>query len=384
MKKLAALLSFAGTAAIADVAPAPPTSGLCPQALKAVPAMTQCRETAAGAIIGTDAAAVQAAAIGAGEGEARFRVYFNRAVPSYVVSFTTDPAIFGPLREAGFKIVQPWLDAQTKAAAMDQSLRRGVLKAVEGKNMTPEQIDALVEQARSKLPQVSAVKDQDNDTSALAHELGHQWFMEAFWPSRKVGKSGHYGGPAPDWMDELAAVLHESDQMAADRRRQFGAVYLQQPSRKFLADVEADEITNLETFLTREHPANRGARAAVERMKQETGKSSGVLVMTGAEAEALSRDGVMFYLQSRVFADFVIERTGNARVFAEIAAADAQGLKFPAWLAKNGRRLNLASSVAQLQKQWEAWLEVKFRAEARGTGEACTPGAELRYALKSL
>jgi hypothetical protein len=360
MKKAVLLFGIAGTAAMAAAPPSVRNSDACAAALKAMPAITECQETANGVVVGTHAGAVKAAARGASEGERRFRAYFDRPVPRYAVAFNADFIASNALRQAGFKVVKPWLDTESKAAAIDQSVRRAVLKAVEGKNMTPEQIDAMVAQAKSKVPQASAAKVEDTDAGALAHELGHQWFMAAFWPGQNVGKSGHYAGPAPDWLDELAAVLHESDQMAADRRRQFRMVYLQEPNRKMLPDVRLDGLMDLVTYLTREHPLNRAARDFRDKMKQESGQTSGVLLMTGVEAQGAAQSSLMFYLQSRIFADFLLERTGNQRLFSDIAAADARGLNFRGWLAKNGSKNKLPASFPELQKLWQTWVKASY------------------------
>ena len=366
MPKPIAVLFIAGTALTAGHALAAEPSDLCVSALKAVAAATECRRTPGGAVIGKNAAAVNAVAEAAAEGEKKFEAFFNRPVPRYAVSFFVgDQSASAALRLADFNIVLPWLDPESKSAAIDQSVRRAVLKAVEGKNMASEQVEALVAQAKSKMPDISTAKAADTDAGAVAHELGHQWFMKSFWPGRSVGKLGHYGGPAPDWLDELAAVLHENDQLTADRRRQFKAVYLQQPDRKVFLDITADDLTDLQKYLSREHPANKGVRDALTKMKQADGSKrspDGVYILAGAEAAAVSRDGLMFYLQSRAFADFMIERTGNPRIFAEIAAADASGVKFARWLAKSGKKYKLATSVSLLEKQWQAWLKSNHNA----------------------
>lgn len=43
---------------------------------------------------------------------------------------------------------------------------------------------------------------------------------QAFWPTKDQGEAGvsHYGGPGPDWLDEMAAILSE-DAPTTDRRR---------------------------------------------------------------------------------------------------------------------------------------------------------------------
>ena len=364
MPKPIAVLFIAGTALTAGHALAAEPSDLCVSALKAVPAATECRRTPGGAVIGKNAAAVNAVAEAAAEGEKKFQAFFNRPVPRYAVSFFVgDQSASAALRLADFNVVLPWLDPESKSAAIDQSVRRAVLKAVEGKNMASEQVEALVAQAKSKMPDISAAKAADTDAGAVAHELGHQWFIRSFWPGQSVGKLGGYGGPAPDWLDELAAVLHENDQLTADRRRQFKAVYLQQPDRKVLLDITTNYLADLQTYLRREHPAHKGVKDAIAKMKQADGSKrspDSVTVLTGAEASALSKDGLMFYLQSRAFADFMIERTRNLRIFAEIAAADANGVSFPRWLAKSGSKYKLAASVPLLEKQWRVWLKTNY------------------------
>lgn len=297
MKRTGTLL-LSTVASLLGNASALASSGLCTSAMKAVPAATECRETSAGAVIGQHSAAVEATAKAAEEGEKRFVAHFNRAVPQYVVTSLMEGAVQAALRQAGFKVVLQWLDPQAKAAAMDTSIRRAVLKAVEGKNMTAQQIDQIVAQALSS--------SKDNDAGVVVHELGHLWFMEAYWPAQNTGLKGHYGGPAPDWLDELAAVLHEPDQMAADRRDQFKTVRLQQPGRSLLPDVTLARLTDLNFYLTREHPEYRQSLELVEKFKKANGGklSAGVLVLSGAEAQSdASQEGIMFYLQSRVFAD---------------------------------------------------------------------------------
>ena len=63
------------------------------------------------------------------------------------------------------------------------------------------------------------------DAGVLPHEIGHGWYVELFWPGAVQDRSGHYGGPGPDWLDETAAILMETEAFAADRRRQFEQIY---------------------------------------------------------------------------------------------------------------------------------------------------------------
>ena len=364
MRKRIALISIAGVAFIASHASAAQSSGLCAAAVKAVPIATECRETAGGVVIGKNAADVEAVARAAAEGERKFQAFFNRPVPRYAVSFFVgNDTVSKALRAADFGVVQPWFDPEAKSAAMDQSVRRAVLKAAEGKNLDTAQIEAMVAQAKAKMPQVSAATAAATDAGAVAHELGHQWFIKSFSTGQAVGNLGHYGGPAPDWLDELAAVLHENDELTANRRLQFEEIYRQLPDRKALPDTTRDDLIDLQKYLSREHPANKSVREALSKIRQANGgkqKSGGMTILAGAEALAVSRDGLIFYLQSRAFADFMIERSGSPHIFAEIAAADANGVTFPRWLAESGRTYKLVGTVPLLEKQWQTWLKAKY------------------------
>jgi len=52
---------------------------------------------------------------------------------------------------------------------------------------------------------------------ALRHEIGHDLFIRHLVPS---SKRDQYGGDAPDWLDEMAAVAFEGAEVTAIRRRE--------------------------------------------------------------------------------------------------------------------------------------------------------------------
>lgn len=66
--------------------------------------------------------------------------------------------------------------------------------------------------------------------------------------------------------------------------------------------------------------------------------------------------GIRFYTQSRAVADFLIHRSGNPRILAEISAAVSSGRSMREWLAANGSRARLGGSPAELQQLWEQWV----------------------------
>ena len=78
---------------------------------------------------------------------------------------------------------------------------------------------------------------------SLGHELGPNWFINAFWPDIHGRSYGiHYAGPVDDWLDEAAAICLETWEMTASRY-------------KNLADHRtAGRVIPLEEFFAMEHP----------------------------------------------------------------------------------------------------------------------------------
>lgn len=77
-----------------------------------------------------------------------------------------------------------------------------------------------------------------------------------------------------------------------------------------------------------------------------------------ADPEAL-RAGLPFYIQARAFTDFLMENSGHPKIIGEIATALRGGGSFEQWLAANGERHRLPSSLAALTAEWGAWLKGK-------------------------
>ena len=207
--------------------------------------------------------------------------------------------------------------------------------------------EAAVAQALTKLTaQATPGSDDVRDRTALPHELGHLWFIRTYWPDRSAA-GGHYGGPAPDWFDEVAAVLMEDDASGTARRDQFAATLA--GTRGTVE--ERDRLLDLQSYLSTEHPALPGVRATAGDVRPGGG---GVRVLTGPEAQKIAADGLFFYLQSRRFADYLIERTGNPAVFGRVADAIAAGGSFADWLSVSGYPA-LPTTLDGLAADWRAW-----------------------------
>ena len=268
-------------------------------------------------------------------------------VPSYAVVEMVDQSVDLRLDAAldarGVKWRLPWLSEAATSEAYRASIERAVTAKAQTMGLGAEQTaalarSALAQQADRFAPEALRAKE----ASALPHELGHGWLTKVFWPRAVAGSSDHYGGPAPDWLDETAAILMEDDALATSRRRQFTAIY-----RGPDAAARA-RLIDLSPFLSGGHPALPKIDLA--------GATAGVRVLTGAEAAGIVAAAGGFYLQARVFTDYVLARSGQPDAFRSAADAFASGKTLADWLANNGARLHLPTTIAAVQADWEAWL----------------------------
>lgn len=333
---------------------APHSSGpLCARALSAAPDLS-CAEAGRGVALAATPEEAERLAGYARAGEARFSAHFARDIAHYVVISTPPVPQRAALSAAGFTHVLPW----PAPRAFDEAARRGVEQGTRrfaaSQNMTPTQTDEVVARALSQIPDARA--QAALDAGMVPHELGHLWFARAFWPERPstdVDAPRHYGGPGPDWLDEAAAVVLEDESTAAQRRDQFRAL-MRGETVPAVGPVDGRALLlDLPGLLSREHP---GLARAVT-VAPEVAASGGVGVSftpagAGPRPAALER---VFYIQTRVFADHLIQTSGRPTILADIAQGLASGRDFETWLASEGAALGLPTSVTDLQKGWNAY-----------------------------
>ena len=112
-------------------------------------------------------------------------------------------------------------------------------------------------------------------------------------------------------------------------------------------------LLDLPGLLTRDHPGLARAVAVAP----EVAASGGVGVSftpagAGPRPAAMER---VFYIQARVFADYLIQKSGRPTILADIAQGMAGGVSFEVWLAAKGGDFGLPASVRDLQKDWVAF-----------------------------
>ncbi|MET1112922.1 MAG: hypothetical protein ABWX67_15505 [Allosphingosinicella sp.] len=190
-----------------------------------------------------------------------------------------------------------------------------------------------------------------SSSHVLRHEIGHDLFIRYLAPS---SMNDQYGGDAPDWLDEMAAVAFESP--------------VQTESRRFLAARYAREATliPLGRFLTMTHP---------EFASRPPPDASGRAVRIRL---ASTEDTPRFYVMCRAFYDFLVDRTKSPSIVAELAAAFRAGEPLDRWILDRSGQGGRKGDLGALNAEFLAWIASDKRygaAEAKGEGVATSLAA---------
>jgi hypothetical protein len=250
----------------------------------------------------------------------------------------------------------PWISAADRLKLVESAISN---QAEAQTNSLPVQVlEAARQQMLSQANETATTESKAKEAGALAHELSHLWFMARFKKEGEVAWGHAYGGWAPDWLDETAAVLLENDTLKDIRRSRF-------------YKLDADQRFPLSEFLVMDHPGAKavdksGLRNAKDQRLEApnlTGKGTEIVssmrVLTGDEAEAFRKASggdrsANFYAQVLIFSEYLIARAGSNAVFPDIAAQLAAGKSISGWLADN--RFSLPRTVSELEADWAMWI----------------------------
>ena len=296
-------------------------------------------------------------------GKTKFEKLFGRTAARYaIIEISSDRLTedrHTALRNAGFAVVLPWLSPEAYQKQVETSVRQTVESRLIESGM-PESarqaaVAAALAQAKSQIsPDAAAQRDR----IAIPHELGHMWLIQAFWPDKTVNGVGHYGGPGPDWLDEMAAVLMEPAESAKRRTELFTERYRAIRLDMRQGRAPTDSLLDLDGYFSTVHPAANAARELVSKGGSDpAGGGMTVRVLTGEEAKRFAGDGIRFYLQSLLVSEYIVDRSGDLAVIGRIATAVANGQSFPDWLSKNTKKSVLPMSLDAKQADWLDWLE---------------------------
>ena len=312
----------------------------------------RCEPADGGAVIGGAARATEYAQVFP-RAFATFAKYFapSEQKVALVVQPEVSPELTAALAADGYRPL-PWIDNQTKAAM----LRDSIVAQVEAQTASlPEaQRAAVVQQALAKAEGAApAHADPEMEDGAIAHEIGHLLFNRYFDgpETGSADRSTRYGSSAPDWLDEAAAVALEND--AQTRSRYVAAREAYNADGTVLAFP-------LDTYLSMDHPLLQSAQA----LKTLKRGSTGAVMLSGDEADAfLEASGgnpAVFYRQTRMFIDYLMETSGDPRILYAIAEAYRDGSDLSGWLARSGGENGLPETLEALETEFEAWAKAKL------------------------
>ncbi|MEE4303880.1 MAG: hypothetical protein V2J19_06955 [Wenzhouxiangella sp.] len=278
---------------------------------------------------------------------AAFERHFGVLAPRGVVIDVAHARHAPALKKAGAAWVLPWRfeEADEAAVARAETIRAQVRAqlASGGREPDPAQVEALVERALAQLGEAGAVEASSLEPKAIRHEIAHLLFMHAVWPS-SAGRGEQYGGDAPDWLDEAAAVVAESADMTEARRQAFREL------------ARSGRTIPLEEYLRMEHPvfAGRDFQALVDRARAQAEAGGAAVVSASLSPDRLERARA-FYAQTRAFTDYLVARQEDQRVLADIAGAMRSGLSFEDWLSTDGPGRRLPVDLEALERDFLVW-----------------------------
>lgn len=348
-----------------------PLSDICGRAA------IECLESNAGVVVGRPGTTAAYAA-GIDDAARRFERYFGAEAPKAAV-------VLGEVADAGIRrslqklypVVLPWLTLQDREDMVAASVRAAIQR--QRPDLTGDALEAAVarsvEASLNASPGGSANEDQHQ--GVFSHELGHLYFIRTFWPEDELnvvdmqqGEPQRYAGPGPDWLDEIAAVMMENSVLTQSREDGLSEA---------AAGGDFAALWPLADYFDMTHPAFEQARQLI-RARQSTAEGraqGGVVIMRhqDMQQDSSGRDPVMFYSQSRGFADFMMETTGDERVFADIARYIAAGGTMAQWLAEHDRSTRLPATVEALEQAFEGWLLNRYApADRAATGQSGSAG----------
>lgn len=350
--RLALMFAFAGTGAMAGA-----TAPGC-EAIKPLFPDSSCVANGHGVAIAPSAADAAILLAAAEPGRMEFERAFAVAAAHYAiilagkdgVAATTEAAV----QNAGFGAALVWLSQEAKIAQAEASVRKIVEEKLTAAGLGEKEREAAVASAVAQARQQMASTNSAIDTVAVPHELGHKWFIKAFWPDAPQGVDGQYGGPGPDWMDELAAVILEPAASKESRRADFWRRYRVATAKAAEPGNRPDTLLDIEGFLASRHPMT-AVTGGIGKAHSAAG-TSGFRVIAGPEAAAIAGDGIAFYLKSLLISDYLVKQSDNPAIFGTITRALAKGMSFDDWLSAQGAAHGLPSSQKAFGAAYLRWL----------------------------
>lgn len=338
-------LMLASTAVVTQGVDEPASPPRC-AALVAAPV---CRDTPHGVIVGPIE----------GGGEAAVALAVEEALVAertWTSIFGIDPAPYAvvldqvlpseTLRDAGALQVLPWMSLSARRTMLEKGIRDAVARQVPASQVEAMTAAALLQAA----PQMQVSLDKSVQPGVMAHELGHFWYIQGFWAGVPKGDD-RYASPAPDWLDEAAAVLMEREAMTEARRAAFHRDWAAAPRPEAVSDLMAEV-----------HPAfASGATAATLTNGASFGSEPVVVMMSGEEFQRRTGTDIgasaAFYTRVRAFVDFIEAKTGDHQALVRLTTHLRGGGTVADWFGQDPAGVALGGSVTAADSAFKAWAD---------------------------
>jgi len=229
-----------------------------------------------------------------------------------------------------------------------KDIRNQILEQLSAAGLEPtdEQVNAALNQAKKQL---ATQKEKDKKTKPLRHEIAHKMFISALWPTEQNSKLS-YGGGAPDWLDETAAVAAESEYLTKQRIDEFKQM------------VKTDSVIPMNQFFSMEHPVHQAARRIVTEIQGSEQISDGVYRLSvedlekhGVDLQDL-REGAQFYAQCRALLDYLSMNSNKPFILKQITDHLKAGATMAEFFNQHGAALGLAENLPELEMGLKAMI----------------------------
>ncbi len=163
----------------------------------------------------------------------------------------------------------------------------------------------------------------------LPHEIGHEIFIRFLMP--RTG-ADEYGGGAPDWLDEMAAIALE-DASGVQLRREEARRHAQ-----------SGALIPLARLLTMPHPEWQPKGSAADARRP------------GAVRQPGSPDTPAYYATVRALFDFLIDRTADERVIPRLVERIKQGDSVEKWLLDHVAKDSATAGLSALDAEMASYI----------------------------
>jgi len=156
---------------------------------------------------------------------------------------------------------------------------------------------------------------------AISHELGHLLFTKYLMLNKYT--PGEYGSDAPDFIDEMAAIAFE-DGYLSDRRR-----------RVFFKEFENGQIFTSSGLLKVRRGMGSLPTLSKDNVTEQNIDFWSEATQTVIEGKYHPGKNELFYAQTRVMLDYLIHKTEEECVIADIGNTLVNGGTFKEWVNKS-------------------------------------------------